>query len=117
MWVVLERYGIQNNSHTAGWLFWFLYFTFHRRLRAAVSSKRYGTLKQRTLCYVGCFGLRLLNFMNVLTRFNDGFNKVFQRAFEYAPPQGQESCKIHVSRNCIASSAHYQTTHGCCCED
>ena len=33
----LEKYGIPNNSHTAGWLFWFLYFTFHRRLRAAVS--------------------------------------------------------------------------------
>ena len=55
--------------------------------------------------------------MNVLTFFNEGLNKVFQRAFEYAPPQGQESCKIHVSRNCTASSAHYQMTHGCCCED
>ena len=39
---------------------------------------------------------RLLHLMKVLTRFNDGFNKVFQRAFEYAPLQEQESCKIHV---------------------
>ena len=46
-----------------------------------------------------------------------GSYKVFQQAFEYAPPQGQELCKIRVSRHCIASSAHCQTKHGCCCED
>ena len=26
-------------------------------------------------------------FMKVLTRFNEGLNKVFQGPFEYAPPQ------------------------------
>ena len=62
-------------------------------------------------------GERLPHFMKVLTRFSEGLNKVFQGPFGYAPPQGQESCKIDLSRNCTASSEHYEMTHGCCCED
>ena len=52
-------------------------------------------------------GERLPHFMKVLTRFSEGLNKVFQGSFGYAPPLGQESCKIDLSRNCIASRAHY----------
>ena len=62
-------------------------------------------------------GERPPHFMKVLTRFSEGLNKVFQGPFGYAPPQGQESCKIDLSRNCTASSEHYEMTHGCCCED
>ena len=49
-------------------------------------------------------GKRLPHFMKVLTRFNEGLNKVFQVPFEYAPPQGQESCKTDLSRNCTVNS-------------
>ena len=39
-------------------------------------------------------GKRVLHVNKVLIRFHDGFNKVFQQAFEYALSQGQESCSL-----------------------
>ena len=46
-------------------------------------------------------GKRLLHVNKVVTRFDWGFDKVFQKAFENAPLQGQESCKTTLAESVL----------------
>ena len=57
----LEKYGIQNNSHTAMWVVLVSVFYFSQESKGCSFLKKVQNLKQLTLCDVGCFGLRALS--------------------------------------------------------
>ena len=95
---------------------WFVFFSFPSSFPGLWAS-RTGLPQGGSLSFALYVALLLQLHDTLLDDHSDCLIAWQRRTAIRAPPQGQESCRIDLSRHCTGSSEHHQMARGCCCED